>query len=82
MYIVYIVHETNKKKVKKNPKRNKPNTVTSFLREVYLPPGTELIPLFPYLRAGLKKEGGQHQYIPGNRVLVTDHRLTGFLTPS
>ena len=27
--------------------------VTCFLREVYLPSGTELIPLFPYLRAGL-----------------------------
>ena len=30
-----------------------------------LPSGTELIPLFPYLRAGLLKgRGGQRQYTP------------------
>ena len=29
-----------------------------FLRDVYLHSGTELIPLFPYLRAGLQKGGG------------------------
>ena len=29
-----------------------------FLREVYWLSGTELIPLFPYLRAGLLKRGG------------------------
>ena len=46
-----------------------------------LPSGTELIPLFPYLRAGLfKKGGGQHRYTPGNWALVSDHRPTGFLT--
>ena len=42
--------------------------------------GPELIPLFPYLRAGLLKRGGGG-YIgtaPGNRPLATDHDLTGF----
>ena len=29
-----------------------------FLSEIYLHSGTELIPLFPYLRAGLQKGGG------------------------
>ena len=35
-------------------------SVACFLREVYLHSGTELIPLLPYLRAGLqkKKKGG------------------------
>ena len=50
-----------------------------FLREVYLHSGTELIPLFPYLRAGLQKGGGGDGSIaPGNRLLATDHGLTGF----
>ena len=46
-----------------------------------LPSGTELIPLFPYLRAGLLKGGGGNVGIrPRNRALVSDHRPTGFLT--
>ena len=51
-----------------------------FLREVYLYSGTELIPLFPYLRAGLqkKKGGGDGGIAPGNRLLATDHGLAGF----
>ena len=51
-----------------------------FLREVYLHSGTELIPLFPYLRAGLQKGGGggDGSIAPGNRLLATDHGLTGF----
>ena len=41
--------------------------------------GTELIPLFPYLRAGLQKGGGGDGGIaPGNRLLATDHGLAGF----
>ena len=33
--------------------------------EVYLPSGTELIPLFPYFRAGLlKKSGATHKTLP------------------
>ena len=32
--------------------------MTCFLREVYLHSRSELIPLFPYLRAGLQKKGG------------------------
>ena len=48
-----------------------------------LPSGTELIPLFPYLRAGLFKRGGGNVGIrPGNQALVSDHRPTGFLTKS
>ena len=47
MYIVKIVHETNKKVLKKT------KTVTCFFWEVDLPSGTELIPLFPYLGTGL-----------------------------
>ena len=49
-----------------------------------LPSGTELIPLFPYLKAGLFKRGGGHSVgiRPGNRALVSDHRPTGFLTKS
>ena len=39
--------------------------------------GTELIPLFPYLRAGLLKGGGDVSIAPGKR-LTTDHGLTGF----
>ena len=46
MYILYIFVCSIKK------------TVACFLREVYFHSGTELIPLFPYLRAGLKKGGG------------------------
>ena len=54
-----------------------------FLREVYLHSGTELIPLFPYLRAGLQKGGGGGGgdgggIAPGNQLLATDHGLTGF----
>ena len=51
-----------------------------FLREVYWLSGTELIPLFPYLRAGLlKRGGGRRRYSPrGNRLLATDQGLTGF----
>ena len=56
-----------------------------FLREVYLHSGAELIPLFPYLRAGLQKGGGgggggggDGGIAPGNRLLATDHDLTGF----
>ena len=48
-----------------------------FLREVYLHSGTELIPLFPYLRAGVQKVGGDGGIAPGNRLLATDHGLTG-----
>ena len=44
------------------------------------PSGTELIPLFPYLRAGLLRGGGNVGIRPGNRALVSDHRPTGFLT--
>ena len=49
-----------------------------------LPPGTELVPLFPYLRAGLLKGGGGGNVgiHPGNRALVSDHWPTGFLTLS
>ena len=55
--------------------------MTSFGR--LLPSGTELIPLFPYLRTGLLKGGGGNVGIrPGNRALVSDHRPTGFLTKS
>ena len=48
--------------------------------EVYLHSGTELIPLFPYLRAGLQKGGGGGNggIAPVNRLLATDHGLTGF----
>ena len=45
-------------------------TLTCFLREVYFF-GTELIPLFPYLRAGLLKKGG------GGRRVGLD-QLAGF----
>ena len=50
-----------------------------------LPSGTELIHLFPYLRADLLKGGGGGGNVgihPGNRALVSDHRPTGFLTLS
>ena len=47
MYVVLIVHGTN--------------YMPSFGR--LLPSGTELIPLFPYLRTGLLK-GGQRRYTP------------------
>ena len=53
-------------------------TLTCFLREVYFY-GTELIPLFPYLRAGLSKGGGS-RVGPFNRSLLTDYGLKGFLT--
>ena len=43
--------------------------------------GTELIPLFPYLRAGLQKRGGggggDGGIASGNRLLATDHGLAG-----
>ena len=43
--------------------------------------GTELIPLFPYLRAGLLKRGeGVSRFGPVNRSLITDYGLKGFLT--
>ena len=35
--------------------------------------GTEPIPLFPYLRAGLSKKGGSVGISPVNQILVTDH---------
>ena len=63
MYIVYIY-------VKK--------CVTCFLREVCLPSGTELTPVFPCLRAGLLKRGSYVDITLGNRLLVTDHGLSGF----
>ena len=50
-----------------------------------LPSGTELIPLFPYLRAGLLKTtkvGGIIGINPINQAQVSDHRPTGFLTLS
>ena len=58
-----------------------------FLREAYFY-GTELIPLFPYLRAGLlreKKGGGGSQVVsdgsfPDNRMMICDHSPKGFLT--
>ena len=43
--------------------------------------GTELIPLFPLpqSRSIFKKRGGGDVCIvPGNRLLATDHDLTGF----
>ena len=49
-------------------------TLTCFLQEVYFY-GTELIPLFPYLRAGLsKKRGGGEvgRFELVNRFLLTD----------
>ena len=44
--------------------------------------GTELIPLFPYLRAGLQKGGwgGDVGIAPGNRLLATTMALQGFMT--
>ena len=47
--------------------------------------GTELIPLLPYLRAGLSKKGGggggKVGIAPGNRPLLSDFgRIKGFLT--
>ena len=49
--------------------------------EVYWHSGSELIPLFPYLRAGLIKRGGGGDFgiPPGNRLLATDQGLIGFL---
>ena len=38
--------------------------------------GTELIPLLPYLRAGLSKGGGGNVgIVPGNRPLLSDYGL-------
>ena len=37
--------------------------------------GTELIPLFPYLRAGLSKVGGNFIIAAGNRMRVTNYGL-------
>ena len=56
-----------------------------FLREVLFY-GTELIPLFPYLRAGLFKKGGggggggggmvvSDGSTPVNRMMISDHSL-------
>ena len=59
MYVVLIVLGTN--------------YMPSFGR--LLPSGTELIPLFPYLRAGLLKGGGGGGDVgirPSNRALVSD----------
>ena len=44
--------------------------------------GTELVPLFPYLRAGLLKGGGGggSRFGPVNRPLLPDYGLKGFLT--
>ena len=50
--------------------------LTCFLREVYFF-GTELIPLFPYLRAGLLKKGGGSRFGPVGRFLSTDYSLKG-----
>ena len=51
-----------------------------FLRETFY--GTELIPLFPYLRAGLSKRGGgkvdSDGSSPVNRMMIFDHGLRGF----
>ena len=54
-----------------------------FLREVYWHSGTELIPLFPLPQSRSVKKGGGGGNVgiaPGNRLLATDHGLTGFLT--
>ena len=67
MSIVYI--QLSKKKKKKTKKKKK-KTQTCFLREVYFSQGTGLGPLFPYLRAGLLKQGG------GGGISRLD-RLTG-----
>ena len=40
--------------------------------------GIELIPLFPYLSAGLLKKGGNIRTAPGNQLLATDHDFQGF----
>ena len=57
--LVYIEQKKITPPPKKNPKKTRKQnnkTVTCFFREVYLPSGTELIPLFPFLRAGLLKQ--------------------------
>ena len=38
-------------------KKKQQKTVMCFLREVYFSSGTELMPFFPYFRAGLLKKG-------------------------
>ena len=48
----------------------------SFGRFISTSYGTELIPLFPYLRAGLLKKGGGGNRLTG--FLVTDSGLKGF----
>ena len=57
---MYIVNSSSCTQYKKKL------SVMCFLRDVYLHSGTELIPLFPYLRAGLQKGGGgRRRYSPG-----------------
>ena len=70
LYILYICYIKKKKK-----------TLTCFLREVYFY-GTELIPLFPYLRAGLLKKrvvGGKSVWTVFNRSQLIDFSLKGLL---
>ena len=70
VYSVYIVKKHQKKKKKKKKSDVLPSGGL-FL-------GTELIPLFPYLRAGLSKKGGEASRLgPVNRFLLTDHSLKG-----
>ena len=53
--------------------------VMCFLWEVYWHSGTKLIPLFPLPQSRSVKKGGVDVGIaPGNRLLATDHGLTGF----
>ena len=49
--------------------------------EIYFSPGTELIPLSPYLRGGLYKWwGNEVDTLPSDRVWKTDPRPTGLLS--
>ena len=65
-----------------NKENSNKKTVMGFLfgRFISTSYGTELIPLFPYLRAGLLKGGSQ--FGPNNRSLITDYGLKGCLTSS
>ena len=79
MYInsVYISPPPQKKKTKKK------TCCASFGRFITTSYGTELIPLFPYLRAGLLKKkgggggGGGTLVEPDDRFLITDYGLKG-----
>ena len=56
----------------------KKNCCASFGRFISTSYGTELIPLFPYLRAGLLKNGGGATSVgPDDRFLLTDDGLKG-----